>query len=413
MTGAGIAPARGGAGWTAERPVGRVLHLIDATAGQAALMACRATVDLQGSAAGAWDQTVCLVGGSELERLTGHYGLDGRDRVSPPLGSAPLAWRGVRAFVRARGPFDVVQTWSVESLVLSLLAVSRTVVRSAVLLQRPGEFRGRATGESWPVLMRRALRGTDVFLASQADNDAWAAAGADPRRMVVAGSACPTTAPAADRRAVRQGLGIAENDLALLPIGDPESCDARQTVFLMGLMEVADRSACVIVPAAARHVDRALRFQRLGGRPHRLIISARPIRDLVAAADLGTWAPPPGDRQPASGAAGVWIAAAHAAGVPVVAPEWACPSLYAESAAETCLGRNGTPPELARKLDELIVNRELRNRTGAALRTAAQGSAAMPLADAVVAGWDGRRTGAPRPTNGAPAPSFPRSTMPV
>ncbi|MFM9957568.1 MAG: hypothetical protein ACKVZJ_05810, partial [Phycisphaerales bacterium] len=83
----------------------------------------------------------------------------------------------------------------------------------------------------------------------------------------------------------------------LLPLADAAGLvDARRFVFHLGVMSIAGRRVVGVVPSAARHLERAVRFTRrhesgtgavLAQGGWRLIIDDTPMPQLLGAADVG------------------------------------------------------------------------------------------------------------------------------
>lgn len=312
----------------------RVLHVIDVGAAPGP-----GWVDAAAGAAGAvvrgtgHEHTVALVGSDAGVARALRAGVGGCPSVVRIAGSGAGAARALWRVVVGAGPFDVVHAWAP---VKGLRAVRRLVTVSPL-----GE-----PVESGAVVAPSAAAAERLRAEGQA------AAG------VVAVPAAVEGGREAARARVRREMGLSEEDAAVLLVGDAPRADAVRFAFLMSLLAVAGRHAVGILPAWAGQMARADRFVR-GVARARVIVSARPLAELVAAADLGVFdgggAGPTSCAPPAPWAAGWAIAHAHSAGVPVVAPAWAATEdLYAEPVRQACVAHNSTLPELARRLMALV-----------------------------------------------------------
>lgn len=296
-------------------PVFRVLHLIDEQGtGDAAIMACAAVV----RALPHVRHGVCLIGSSEFERRAASLGLATTDRIVPPLGRTPLAWRGLRRFLRDRGRPDLVHAWSDDGRRLARLAGGGAL--PCVTVPAPACARPRQP---------------------------------DP----------------ATRAALRTAMGVGPTDPVLLLAGEGPDLDAMRFIFLLGLLAQADVRAIGLVPRGAARLARALRFHRRLGRGEPLLIASRPAADLADVADVAVWTGPA--LAPTNAAVSVpsaaHVACLQAAGVPVVAPYGAM-GAAAGLLAPSCAASNATPPELARLLTPLLRDEPSRSEAGRTAR---------------------------------------------
>lgn len=404
----------------------RILHLIDAPApapnapraagraGEAELAACALLVRLTPEL----DHTVCLIGGSELERTATILGVRTTDRIAPPFGRATLAARGLRRLVRDRGLPAVTHAWSeaaahlalaalppavgVVAFTLSQLREPRRLGRTRGILRRPGAG-SSVHGRSSP----QTLLFPDPHWPEQAPPELIGEP--DPARAVPPPAGPSRVTPEA-RASARAALGLDDEDVLLTTVGLPGQIDAVRFAFLVGLLAQARRPVVGLLPRDAGQLHRGLRFAHGLPARARLLVAQRPMATLLPHCDLGVWdgggfgpvsAPP---FKPRSGT--LPIALAHAAGVPVVSPEGAAPaSLYPEEARAACVGHAASLPELARKLIPLIADTGARAAASAAVASVIE--RARPdtgFAEACRAAYR-RAAGASPPRRRPPAPA--------
>jgi hypothetical protein len=117
------------------------------------------------------------------------------------------------------------------------------------------------------------------------------------------------------RTAIRESLGLDEDDLLLLTLDDPSTCiDAHAAAEIAGMLRAAGVAVTLLAPRSAMHVDRAVRHAR-EGYAGRLLLTEDPVASLAAAADLGVLLGPP-DRRPYSSL--VAVRHAHRCGTRIV-----------------------------------------------------------------------------------------------
>lgn len=339
----------------------RILHLIDpgSPAGASGrgpaedtLLGCRLSLN-----AGGHEHRVCLICPREGERVAEEHGVRADARVELPLGSTRLAGRAVRRALDGWRP-DVVQVWGRRWLGVAAAAEPG---HGFVVVEGAADRAGERPAPRFGPLAARCVVVAPV-------GDAERPAGPDdPARRVFVPP--PIRVPGADlerRDAVRRELGLGPDDCAVLLLGAAPCADAMRFVFLLDLLREAGCLAVGIVPASCAQIPRAARFQH-GVRQPRVIVTRRTREGVLPAADLAVWeGGGPGPTccwDPAPWAAWTPIAAAHAAGVPAVAPRWAMiPELYDQEAAGLCLGTSATLPELARVVLPLVEDRDRRGR---------------------------------------------------
>lgn len=339
----------------------RILHLIDpgTPAGASGrgpaedtLLGCRLALG-----SGAHEHRVFLICPRGGERVAEEHGVRADSRVELPLGSGRLAGRAVRRMTGDWRP-DVIQVWGRRWLGLAAAAEPG---HGFVVVEEAADRGGERPAPRFGPLAARCVVVAPV-------GDAERPAGPDdPARRVFVPPPVRGLGPDLEaREAVRRELGLGSDDCAVLLLGAAPYADAMRFVFLLDLLREAGCMAVGIIPASCAQIPRAARFQR-GVRQPRVIVTRRTREGVLPAADLAVWeGGGPGPTccwDPAPWAAWTPIAAAHAAGVPTVAPRWAMtPELYDPEAAGRCLGSSATLPELARVLLPLVEDRDRRGR---------------------------------------------------
>lgn len=253
--------------------------------------------------------TVCILGAGEAETRAADLGLPTPDRIVAPLGRTALALSGLRRFVRDRGPFDAVQCWTKGI---------ETTAR-------------RACGPTARIL---PLPSAHVLAAAAADSDS-----------------------RTDRASARITLELDEHDFAVALLADPPSAgDARQFIFLVGLLDIAGTTICGLVDARSASLPRARRFHARAQINWRLLVTRRAIPSLIAACDAAAVVARPTDTHAPPPAA--LIAAAHATGVPVVAATRIVQEpLYPDEARDHCAAALGSANAIAGALLRLTGDR--------------------------------------------------------
>ncbi len=396
----------------------RVLHLIDGgpdgrgVRGGCApvLAACRL---LHERSLG--DHAVCIIGGAALEAEARAAGLNVIARVEPRLGSPWFARRALRRVVRqSGGPPGAVHAWGP--------AVARLASRTMVSHNSLALMRGPRTDAvrirlAPPILTACALDPPPpdrdgaryaarplglVTTLSEAARDEWINAGLDPGRVSVAPPPVTPSGSAAERRRIRRAFGLADGEIAVMLLGPGPYADVVRWVFFHGILGMAGVKFTGVVTREAGQFDRGVRYFLSAPAKNRLIVSDWAAAHLLPGMDAavyegGGYGPTTG--LPARPSVSTMpIALAHAAGVPVVAPEWAGdPRLYPAEAREALLGANSALPELARVLMRLLEAPTLLTRMGGLIRDhIARQNHAAGFAAAVEAIWTRELPAAPR-----------------
>jgi hypothetical protein len=156
----------------------------------------------------------------------------------------------------------------------------------------------------------------------------------------------------------------------VLLAGRAPDADAMRFVFVLGLLHEAGQRVRGIIPAGAASISRARRFARASGNALEVIVSTRPLSELLAQSDVAVWVgpgtgPTRGERV-APGAADEVARRCVASGVPFVAPRAAIgtePSGQDHPGLRLCMG--SSLPEIARVLVPLIREIEAGSAMGA------------------------------------------------
>ena len=330
---------------TPNKPQLRLLHLLTPPPTgrglDSATLACAAAVRRTTEHA----HTVCIVGGSGAETRCGELGLRTTDRIVAPLGRPALALNGLRRFVRDRAPFDAVQCWD---------AGLETTAR-------------RACGPTARVL---SVPSPGVLAAAAAD------AGAQT-----------------DRADARHALELDEDDFVVALLADPPTTgDARQFIFLIGLLDIAGTTISGLVDARSASLARARRFHARAQINWRLLVARRAVPSLIAACDAAAvvaratdpHGPPPS----------ALIAAAHASGVPVVAAASIVQGrLYPDEARDDCAASLGSANAIAGALLRLANDRSRHATLSDAVRRHARDLVARSdYAGTLERAWRGQET---------------------
>ncbi|MCA9287953.1 MAG: hypothetical protein KDA05_05170 [Phycisphaerales bacterium] len=246
-----------------------------------ALLACRDHVDAARTTEPDTQHRVVLVAAPDSADAVRSSGLAPDRILHPPLAIPALAWSRCRG-ERAWNP-TAVRLWSP-----GLGTLARLCKASGTIEQTPWSLGDAPPGDE-PT--------TPAFRAP-----------ANERHI-------------ARRAAQRAALALQDRDILLVLLADPPAAaDARDFAYLLGMLEIAVGPLTALIPAAARAVRRAQRFDRLAIKRSTLHFIESSTLDWLDAADAAVL------RGPRSAAS---IAAAHAAlarGLPLVAPVWVAPT---------------------------------------------------------------------------------------
>jgi hypothetical protein len=296
-----------------------------------------------------FEQSVALVGPRSIAERAAQLGLSPDLCLTAPLGKPEAAWRTLRTAMDARGLPTIIHCWSAAAATLADRAFAGACPIVATL-QSP---------QPLPPIAR-------VTTLSNAAGDDWARAGVVRGQLLV--TPPPVEVASRDRQRreqLRHRMGIAPDAILVGLLGHAPTANAMRFVFFIGLLNVA---GVRIVGLASEHAGQAVRGQRMtwSHTAPRVILTSDPMTDMLPACDLAIFDAgghgPTSTLPPCPSLAVLPIAQAHAAGVPVVAPEWADVAGLYPAAARACLAHNSTIPELARVALPLIDSPGLREQ---------------------------------------------------
>ncbi|MDX2115770.1 MAG: hypothetical protein SFZ24_09180 [Planctomycetota bacterium] len=266
---------------------------------------------------------VALVGSAGADRAAA-AGLGSADRLAAPSQIAEAARPGLARFIRARGAPDIIVAWSASTAALAALGAPR--VPRAVVLGTPPPAFDRSLGG---FRRARALRTAALLIpSSRWLRDLWVARftllGAPSRALSL-----PHATLDPDRRArLRREWDLPESTRLVVGLGEPEDAvDARELIFLAGVLAVAGVPTALLTCPGAGDLERGLRFAEFSRPVIRVMVDDRPLDELLPACDLGVWIDLPahpslGHRPGYSLRSGVQsLAWAAHAGLPVVAQD--------------------------------------------------------------------------------------------
>lgn len=173
----------------------------------------------------------------------------------------------------------------------------------------------------------------------------------------------PVAGAAADdaaRRSARAALGIPDDAMTVAMLADPpDAADALRFVFLVGLIHCAGIRVVALARAGQRGERRAARFVAGHSRRWSLVVSDRPMTDILHAADIAVW--DTGEHGvPSSGPA--LIRESLARGVPVAAAWRPMAARALGPLASVCMATSDTPQLVAGRIHALARDAALRAR---------------------------------------------------
>lgn len=295
----------------------------------AAVLACRAALDLEHADAG--NTLVALVGGSTAEARAHELGLGSWNRVLTTLGRPELAWRGLARLLRVHGPFSRVVCW--------------------------GGHAGLTRAIRWAVAsLPRSVRAPSPPVIVSLGPDSVLSAGPVPAAL---------QPDLFTRTSLRTRLGIRPEERACLLLADPPSLgDANILMYVLGLLENTGEHFVGLCSADSNNLARARNVTASIGLRTRLIQSPRALWSLLPACDVALVVPPAAYREacgvagplarhclPELGALRVLCAGALAVGIPVVAPRGrGLDDLFSREQAALWLAESCRNAHLARRL---------------------------------------------------------------
>ncbi len=292
----------------------RVVHIIDAAAGDETILACAAAASIPLA-----DHTIILLADSAAEQHTRALGLLTPDRVNP---AGPVTHRRLAALLRARLDAEsrptVLTAWSVPALALARRALGkRSLPRVAVLPvhQAPTPADAYALDEVTILVLSTAVREAIAPAAAARrgsspnlirDNIRLA-----PPPVFTRSGPVPTS-----RESLRSALGLTPSDRVVSLLASPaRHADALAMAFQLGLCFTIGHPLVGLVPRSAANLRQGLEFCREHGRRWNLLPFDLSLPELVAAADLCIAQST--DLAPSCGPTALSLAAAM--GVPVAA----------------------------------------------------------------------------------------------
>lgn len=312
---------------TPSSGIGRAVRDGDLDAWDGAGDCCALLVDRLGH----WDHDVLIVGDQAAERRLERVLGETRERCAPPAGCRALAWRSVGSFVGSYGPFDVVACWS---------------SRTARLASRAAPDSGVVAIGGAPIVHAACVDRAIVF--DDHDGDAWNSIGVAWERVTA--PAC-AAAPSPDVCAeVRRELGVGTDDRVIMLVGDPAgSADAFRALYTVGTLSLQNEQLTLVVPERAAQIDRAYAMHRAIDLKCPMIETDLPLSLLLPASDIALAAPWRAE-QTFDGRTAAMVRRVHAAGVPVVARDWAGALDLYGGARSLCCADNAAPSSLATAL---------------------------------------------------------------
>lgn len=290
--------------------------------------------------------------------------------IAPPVSRATAAFswsvRGVLKRTLARSGARLLHAWSSEALA-ALVAAWRDASAPAqpLLVDLDAPVCPRLAGGVVPALNAGGPWG--VVAPSDAARRGWLAAGAAPERVALIRPALDFAAlRPQDRTARRAALRLDEDHVAVLVLPPvAHALDSHHAVWGALLAERVDARIRLLVPGSGAAVRRAMRFVAGSNRQGhgRWPGDSLTIFELLSAADLCLYMPP----GPAPMHA---VAAALAAGKPIVARATPTTTEWLVHGVNAYLTRTQQPRDVARRVLELIENRDeawRRSETGRTL----------------------------------------------
>ncbi len=277
--------------------------------------------------------------------------------IEPPLARATAAFswsvRGVLKRTLAHSGARLLHAWSSEALPALVAAWRDAAAAAPLLLDLDAPICRRLAGGLVPALNAGGPWG--VAAPSDAARRTWLAAGASPERVALIRPAldfaalCPQ-----DRVALRAALRLDEDHVAALVLPPvTHAMDAHYAVWGALLAERVDARIRLLVPGSGAAVRRAMRFVAGSNRRShgRWPGDSLTLFQLLSAADLCLYMPP----GPAPMHA---VAAALAAGKPIVARATPTTTEWLVHGVNAFLTRTQQPRDVARRVLEVIENRD-------------------------------------------------------
>jgi hypothetical protein len=286
------------------------------------------------------DEHLAVVfGGAAAGELAASYGLRGFERIAPALGDPSRAGAAVRGLMRRLGPCDVVMAWG------SCFRGLRSKVHR----------RGAAWIEVDPRTGAMTDRTRTGSPGDAGSLDLWPSIDDAPLR--------------AQRSAVRSGLGLTDDDIALALVSD-DACpaDGPDGLLLAASIQVLSNAAVVLLPRRSARFAWSRRTALLGAYARRVVMMDAAPHTWLAAADTAVMIPSAEQACPFGWA--TQIAWCQDSGVPVVVPRRVAEAVSGGSVLPEIIGiaDRQRPTALAAKVALLLTSPDARRRNVAAWR---------------------------------------------
>lgn len=318
----------------------RVVHVLDLTGETVpwdVIASCRACLDI-----GEVEQRVIVIGSSRAASDAREMGVTVSAQFCPPLGRVDAGVSGMsRAWRDIAAGFEptAVQTWSVEATKLAEAVCG-----------------GVAVIESAPGLM---VPGVDV----------------------------------SRREAMRGELGVREGESVVLLATDQAGVgDARRFAGIMGVLELDGIVALGVMSDRTETHGRGVLFLANFKRQWDVTAVRVPPMTMLAAADVVLWDQgdnAQSDSARAAMATGGSARAAACAGIPVVTTDSPLARGIVGPVAEHLIAADGSLPNLAAKIMQLVKDEPLHRRVGETLKASGVGAAMAEQRARLLQRWGG------------------------
>ncbi len=259
----------------------RTLHVLDPANPHVGPCVCQLVADSLPKSTGATSRDVTkphdevlLVGGTTAERIAHRTGLRTFDRISAVGGKPWMSIFAFRKYLAHLGPFEILQTWSLDTFALVTLAAP-TSKRVLYL----STFPETSSMARW----LRTLQGSAAVLAvSNSIKRAWVELGGiEPSRIQVLRPGLSfNRVQEANRVRVRKQWGITDNDTFVMTVlAHPNSLGSgKRGVRFLTLTHMQGRKVALVLPSGMKDEMHAFRLAKSVPPPGPPII----IDDTVA-----------------------------------------------------------------------------------------------------------------------------------
>lgn len=275
-----------------SRPL-RILHVIDPENPHVGHCVCKLLADAISSTPDhlAVHHDVLLVGGSAADRIAARSGLATPDRIGAGLRQSWNRVTAFRRYVRSRERYDIVQTWSMRSLTLAMIANLRLPI-SLYLSTNPSSSRTARwlrilASERWST-SQPAL---SILAISNTIKRAWVEdGGIDPARVHVIRPGIDFGSVGRDQRVeLRRRWGVRDDDTFVIgAAGHPVAAlNARRLARLIVLAHLNKRNVAAVLAPGSRDYVSACRVLHSVDVPLRFVVHEYALEpwNLFAACD--------------------------------------------------------------------------------------------------------------------------------